>query len=96
INIAGDKFSPAPIEERLSELFGVSVCLFSMQNDQGEEDIHVVFEIPTPIDSQRLTAAFHQELPGFPRAHVHYITALPRNHFGKVLRQVVRSQTVTH
>jgi len=96
INIAGDKFPPAPIEERLSELFGISSCLFSMQNDLGEEEVHVVFETTTPIDPERLTAAFNRELSGFPRVHVHYVAALPRNHFGKVLRQTVRSQTVAH
>ena len=95
INVQGDKISPAPIEDRLAELLGVSgVCLFSMQNDSGEEEIHVVFETPTPIGSERLTAVFNQELSGFHRASVHYVAALPRNQMGKVLRQAVRAQTV--
>ena len=72
INVQGVKISPAPIEDRLGELLGVSgVCLFSMQNDSGEEEIHVVVETPTPIDSERLIAAINQELRGFPRARVH-------------------------
>ena len=93
INVQGEKISPAPIEDRLGELFGVSgVCLFSMQDDSGEEEIHVVIETPTPIDSERLSAAINQELRGFPRARVHYVAALPRNQMGKVLRQAVRAQ----
>ena len=39
------KFLPTPIENRLGELFGCGgVCLFSMQNSSGEEEIHVVVE----------------------------------------------------
>ena len=95
INVQGDKISPAPIEDRLAELLGVSgVCLFSMQNDSGEEEIHVVFETPTPIGSERLTAVFSQELGGFHRASVHYVAALPRNQMGKVLRQAVRANVI--
>ena len=96
INVGGDKVSPAPIEDRLGELFGVGVCLFSMQNDRGEEEIHVVFETPTPIDSERLTAALNQALGEFHRARIHYVAALPRNDMGKVLRQVVQTQAITN
>ena len=96
IVVQGYKISAAPIEGRLGELFGVSgVCLFSMPNDSGEEEIHVVVETPTPIDSERLIAAINQELRGFPRAHVHFVAALPRNEMGKVLRQAVRAQAIT-
>src|SRR5262249_39585772 len=87
INVKGEKISPAPIEERLGELFGLNgVCLFSMQNDSGEEEIHVVLETPKPIDSERLIAALKQELRGFHRGRVHYVATLPRNEIGKVLR----------
>ncbi len=96
INMLGDKISPAPIEARMCELFAVSgVCLFSVQDDSGEEEIHIVIESPVPIDSERLTAAIKQELGGFQRACVHYVAALPRNHTGKVLRQAVQAQAIT-
>ncbi len=92
IHVRGDKISPAPIEDRLGELFGISgVCLFSTQNDSGEEEIHVVVETPTPMDSERLIASLNQELQGFHRVRVHYVAALPRNEMGKVLRQAVRT-----
>ncbi len=95
INIQGAKIFPAPIEDRLGERFGVSgVCLFSMQNDSGEEVIHVVIETPTPIDSERLIAAINQELRGFHRARFHFVAALPRNQTGKVLRQTVRANVI--
>jgi acyl-CoA synthetase (AMP-forming)/AMP-acid ligase II len=97
INVQGTKISPAPIEERLRELFNVNgICLFSMQNDMGEEEIHVVVEAPKPIDSERLISALNQELRGFPRACVHHVVTLPRSHMGKVLRQEVRAQVITN
>jgi long-chain acyl-CoA synthetase len=95
INMLGDKIFPAPIEDRMCELFDVSgVCLFSIQDDSGEEEIHIVIEAPTPIDSERLNAAIKQELGGFHRALVHYVAVLPRNQTGKVLRQAVQAQTI--
>ena len=95
INVQGNKISPAPIEERLGEFFGVSgVCLFSIQNDSGEEEIHLVVETPTPIDSERLNAAINQELRGFQRARFHFVATLPRNEMGKVLRQAVRAKVI--
>ena len=99
INMQGAKISLAPIEDRLREFFGVSgVCLFSMQNDSGEEEIHVVIETSTPIDSEKLTAAFSQvpELRGFHLGRVHCVATLARNPMGKVLRQVVRAQAVAN
>src|SRR5262249_17482764 len=93
INVQGEKISPVPIEERLSALFGLNgVCLFSMQNDSGEEEIHVVLETPKPIDSESLIAVLKQELRGFQQVRVHYVATLPRNEIGKVLRQEVRAQ----
>jgi|SRR5579862_2102057 len=97
VNMQGAKLSLTPIEDRLREFFGVSgVCLFSMQNDSGEEEIHVVIETSTPIDSEKLTAAFSQvpELRGFHLGRVHQVAALARNPMGKVLRQAVRAQAV--
>jgi len=96
INMQGIKISPAPIEERLGEVLGLNgVCLFSIQNDSGEEELHVVLETPKPIDSERLIAAIKKELPRlFYGARVHCLATLPRNHMGKVLRQEVRAQVM--
>ncbi|HMK88891.1 MAG TPA: class I adenylate-forming enzyme family protein [Methylocystis sp.] len=96
VNVKGFKISPAPVEERLSGILGVSgVCLLSMPDDSGEEQIHVVFEAPEPIDSERLIAILGEQLRGFPQARVHFVAALPRNEMGKVLRQAVRAQVLS-
>jgi acyl-coenzyme A synthetase/AMP-(fatty) acid ligase len=96
INVQGQKISPAPIEIRLAEVFGVSgVCLFSMQEDSGEEAVHVVIETQTPIEAKRLMAMFGQEFFGFPRVHVHQVAVLPRNQMGKLLRQDVRAHVLS-
>ena len=96
INVQGDKVSTAPIEERLSELLGVSgVCLFSTPDNDGEEMIHVVIETPTLNNSERLIAALNQEFRGgFRRACVHCVAALPRNEMGKVMRQATRTKVI--
>jgi acyl-coenzyme A synthetase/AMP-(fatty) acid ligase len=97
INVQGRKFNPAPIEERLCELLGVSgVCLFSQQDDNGEEVIYVVIEHPTPSNSERVADILKQELSEFNLGHVNinYVTALPRNQMSKLLRKVIRSQFI--
>lgn len=86
INMYGHKIAPAPIEDRLRETLGVGgVCLFSMQNDNGEEGLHAIVETPAAIDTGRLTAAFRAEHIG--DVHVHFVAALPRNAMGKLMRQ---------
>ena len=67
-----------------------------MQNDSGEEEIHVVIETPVTIDSEKLTAAFSQvpELRGIHLGLVHCVATLARNPMGKVSRQAVRAQVV--
>jgi acyl-coenzyme A synthetase/AMP-(fatty) acid ligase len=96
INVQGNKVSPAPIEDRLSESLGVSgVCLFSTPDNDGEEVIHLVIESPTPYNSERLIAALNQEFGGgFHRACVHCVATLPRNQMGKVMRQATRSKVI--
>jgi acyl-CoA synthetase (AMP-forming)/AMP-acid ligase II len=95
INVMGEKISPAPVEDRLAELFGVAgVCLFANPNDSGEEEIHLVIESPTPIDSEQVNAAIKQLLCGFDQAHVYCMVTLPSNGMGKVLRQEVRASAI--
>jgi len=96
INMRGHKIFPGPIEDRLSEFLDVSgVCLFSMQDESGEEEIYVAIETATPIEPELLQAAINRELKAYPRARVRYVSSLPRNPMGKVLRQAVRARIFT-
>jgi acyl-coenzyme A synthetase/AMP-(fatty) acid ligase len=93
VNLAGQKLPPAPIEDRLREALGVAeVCLLSMQDEAGDERVHVVLEAKAPVAADRLAASLRAELPGIAEANVRYVTALPRNAMGKVQRQTVRAQ----
>jgi len=90
INIKGHKVLPAPLEARLREALGVSdVCLFSMQDDHGEEQLHLMIEAPAPIDTSILVPVLRGELFGYPGAHVQFTARLPRNDTGKVVRREV-------
>jgi non-ribosomal peptide synthetase component E (peptide arylation enzyme) len=97
INIAGDKISPAPVEEELQARLGVpGVCLFSMQNDAAEEQLNVVVE-----DAPGLTKALLvKELSAMFGAYFNdlryfVVPSLPRNAMGKLLRQEVRQSILT-
>lgn len=95
INLNGHKVFPSPIEDRLRDLLDVNgVCLLSMQNGSGEEELHVAIETSAPLDNARLHAALKSALEDYPKPHirVRYVRALPRNHMGKVERQTVRAR----
>ena len=93
INVRGRKIFPGPIEQRLCESLNVSgVCLVSMQNESGEEELYVVIETAIPIGAERLRTTLAEALKIYPRAHVSFVPSLPRNPMGKVLRQAVRDR----
>jgi acyl-CoA synthetase (AMP-forming)/AMP-acid ligase II len=93
IHVGGRKMSPEPIEDRLREALGVGgVCLMSMPDERGDEQIHVVIEAAAPLAAERLLAALSRELRGFPEARIYYAASLPRTVTGKVQRQTVRAQ----
>lgn len=95
INVRGHKISPEPIELQLKENLAVKdVCIFSMPDAAGEEEIHVIIETPAAIEPGRLVAGLRQALSGFPHAQVHYTTSLPRNAMGKIVRQAAREQAL--
>jgi acyl-coenzyme A synthetase/AMP-(fatty) acid ligase len=92
INMRGAKIFPGPIEDRLCESLGVSgACLFSMQNESGEEELYVAIETPTTIDTERMRSAVDDELNEYSTVHVRCVPSLPRNAMGKVSRQAVRA-----
>jgi acyl-coenzyme A synthetase/AMP-(fatty) acid ligase len=94
INMHGDKLAPGPIEDQLCELLGVSgACLFSAQNENGEEELYVAIEANT-IEGERVRAALDSVLNAYPTVRFRCILSLPRNAMGKVLRQAVRTQVL--
>ncbi len=87
INIAGNKILPFLLEGRLAERLGVSaVCLFSAQNDFGEEELHIVIETSRTMDARHVQEIVAQEIRGFAGTSVHFMAHLPRSSLGKVLR----------
>jgi acyl-coenzyme A synthetase/AMP-(fatty) acid ligase len=96
INVGGLKVLPEPIENRLCERLEVSgVCLISMPNARGEEELYVAIESSTPIATERLRSALADALRIFPRTNIRYFPSLPRNEMGKLSRQDVRAQLAT-
>jgi acyl-CoA synthetase (AMP-forming)/AMP-acid ligase II len=93
INVQGFKISPAPLEDAIREALGVSgACLFTLQDEQGFEGLHVVIESGSPVSIDRLTQVLELwcETWGFQSAHVHSLASLPRNPNGKMLRAAAR------
>jgi acyl-CoA synthetase (AMP-forming)/AMP-acid ligase II len=93
INVQGFKISPAPLEDAIREALGISgACLFTMQDEQGVEGLHLIVESGSPVSIDRLTQVLELwcETWGFPSARLHYLAALPRNPNGKMLRAAAR------
>ena len=94
INILGDKHPTEPYERGIQEaLEAEDVCVFALPGSDGDE-LHVVIQTRTPIAPDTLKAAIDKILYGFPRAHVHFVEALPRNHMGKVLRLQLKADLI--
>jgi acyl-CoA synthetase (AMP-forming)/AMP-acid ligase II len=96
INILGYKVAAEPIEQALQERLGADgVCVFSMQHEGTDEELHIVIQSHRPIHEAELAASVNATLvglAGFPHARVHFIKALPRGVMGKVERAVLRQQ----
>ena len=96
INILGSKIAAGPIEEALQRTLQVSgVCVFSLPNAVAEEEIHVAIETARPIDQTRLADALGRELQDVSDVLVHFIDALPRNHMGKIQRDVLKKSAAS-
>jgi acyl-coenzyme A synthetase/AMP-(fatty) acid ligase len=93
LNVQGNKVAPAPIEERLVDVCGVAAaCLLSSRSGEGEEIVHVVLQSTARVPESELTAVLTKLVPVSFRAQVHYVEALPRNHMGKIQRDVLRQR----
>ncbi len=90
ISIEGYKVAAEPIERALQERLNVdSACVFSMWGTEAEE-LHVVLQTNRPIPPEALAEAIQASLRGFPRAHVHFVEDIPRNHMGKIRRLALK------
>jgi acyl-coenzyme A synthetase/AMP-(fatty) acid ligase len=92
INIDGVKISPAPIEDRLRDAIGAPVIVLTLQNDAGEEELHVAIETTVAVTAHSLSQALWAEFRQVPRVHVHALSAFPRNAMGKVNRPQLAAQ----
>lgn len=93
VNVLGNKVAPAPIEERLVDECGVAAaCVLSSLRADSEEIVHIVLQSSTRIPESELSALLFKLLPLTFRAQVHYVDALPRNHMGKIQRDVLRQR----
>lgn len=91
INILGAKIATGPIERALQDRLGADgVCLFSLQREGTDEELHVTIESGRPVDRAILEAFAREELRTYPRAHFHVFAKLPRNAMGKVQRLALR------
>ncbi|HEX8535329.1 MAG TPA: class I adenylate-forming enzyme family protein [Allosphingosinicella sp.] len=93
LNVQGSKIPPAPIEEQIREEFGFSaVCLFSTQDDQGEEQVFAVVESEkAPVHPIQLRIGGRVEEVELKVCHM---PAMPRTSTGKVIREEVRRQAL--
>ncbi|NJD87236.1 MAG: long-chain fatty acid--CoA ligase [Betaproteobacteria bacterium] len=91
INLLGLKVATAPLERSLQDLLGVSgVCIFSRQDDEAAEEVHVAIESATPVDRVALADFARSGLGAFPRVHFHVAREFPRSAMGKVRRLELR------
>jgi acyl-coenzyme A synthetase/AMP-(fatty) acid ligase len=91
INVQGAKVSPGAMEAALRDRLGAdAVCILSEPGPDQTEELHVAIESRRPIDGAALAEAVRETLKGFPRAHVQFVEAMPRNHMGKVVRRALR------
>ena len=89
INILGDKIATHPIERALQDRLGADgVCILSIPNTEGDEEIHVLIQSSRKIDQAEIDAAGNAELRAIKRVpmRVSLIEELPRNEMGKIKR----------
>ena len=83
-----------PIEDMLQAKFGIGgVCIFS-PSDPSVAELHVAIEASRPIAAADLAAALHRMMPRAWAVGVrsHVTAAMPRNHMGKIQRNLVKEQ----
>jgi acyl-coenzyme A synthetase/AMP-(fatty) acid ligase len=91
INFMGAKVAVAPIELALQErLAADEVCVFTMQSEGADEDLHIAIQARARLSREELTTIARGELKPFPSVYFHYLDEFPRNDMGKVERLVLK------
>ena len=97
INVLGDKIATDPIERALQDRLGAEgVCIVSIENTTGDDEIHVVIQSSRPIEPAKIEAAGNAELGPIKRVPVRvvFIEKFPRNEMGKIERLVLKRQLI--
>ena len=96
INIRGSKVSPEPLEAAFREAFGVHACLLSLPNSDGTDGLHLVVESPTPLDHAAMKEVLQASLGSRGgRVSVRYVSSMPRNTMGKIVRRELTTALLT-
>ena len=98
INVLGDKIATDPIERALQDRLGAEgVCILSIENTGGDDEIYVVIQSSRPIEPAKIVAAGDAELGPIKRVPARFVSVekLPRNEMGKIERLVLRQQLIS-
>jgi acyl-coenzyme A synthetase/AMP-(fatty) acid ligase len=98
--IQGDKYPAEPFERGLRERLDVEdACVFAMTSSQGDQ-LHVVLQTSKALAKEAVDSASAAVLYGFPKAFIHVVADMPRNHMGKVqrlkLKQMLMARPASH
>jgi acyl-CoA synthetase (AMP-forming)/AMP-acid ligase II len=95
INVLGDKIATDPIERALQDrLVAEGVCIVSIQNTEGEDEIYLVIQCGRPLERAELEAARRsvKGVAGPLPVRVAVVEKLPRNEMGKIMRIELKRQ----
>jgi acyl-coenzyme A synthetase/AMP-(fatty) acid ligase len=93
VYINGMKRAVAPFERALQARLGQrEVCIFGSRDGGLDERIHVAILGRPGLGQAAMKNIIREELPRFPRVHLHFLDAFPRNDRGKVVRHELKRQ----
>jgi acyl-coenzyme A synthetase/AMP-(fatty) acid ligase len=91
INLQGQKFAVAPIEQNLQQyLEADGVCLFGHLNDSGQEELIVAIQSSSRPSEAKLDSV-RKEFKAFEFVRFHVLDEFPRTDTGKVRRVILKN-----
>jgi len=92
INLQGQKFAVAPIEQNLQQhLHADEVCLFGQLNNAGQEELIVAIQSSSPPSQAKLDD-IRKQFKAFEFVRFHVLDEFPRTDTGKVRRIILRNR----